>query len=338
VSLPAGACLPAEFAPHERTLIAWPTERRRVRLWGDRLDAARDAYAVVARAVAAHEPVLLVVDPDDTASARSRLDAAVEVVELPIDDSWLRDSGPVVVVAPEGTRHAVQFQFNAWGGKYAPIEADRTIATRLAQHLGLPVHRAPLVLEGGAVAADGQGRVVTTERCLLNRNRNPHLDRAAIEAALRTWLGATSVIWLPDGIAEDDETDGHVDNVVAWCPDGRVLLQGCVEPGNPNAALARANRAILEECGLTVVELTQLPYVAAGGARGGGRGRVPVPYANLYVANGVVVVPVTGHAYDAEALALIAGCFPGRDVVGVEGAALAAGGGGPHCITQQVPA
>lgn len=323
--------MPAETAPHECTLMAWPTEERRAALWHDQLDAARAVHARLARIIAEHEPVTLVAAPDDADDAARHCGAGVEVVAIPIDDSWMRDTAALVVVGG-GERHAVHFRFNAWGEKYEPYDADARIGALLATRLGLEVHEAPLVLEGGSIAVDGEGTLVTTERCLRNPNRNPGLSKAELEAALRCWLGADRVVWLPDGLAEDDDTDGHVDNVVAFVAPGRVLLQGCADPANPNHAIAAENRRRLEAAGIDVVELPVLRYAEVAGVA------VPVPYVNLYAANGVVVVPVTGDAADDEALAIIGDAYPGRAVATVAGAVLAYGGGGVHCVTQQVPA
>jgi agmatine deiminase len=251
---------------------------------------------------------------------------------MPIDDSWLRDSGPIVVCAPDGARHAVHFRFNAWGEKYTPYTDDAAVGARLAEHLGLPVHEAPFVLEGGSIAVDGAGTIVTTERCLLNSNREVGRTRGAVETVLGEWLGAVEVVWLADGIAEDDETDGHVDNVVAFVAPGRVLLQGDADPHGANHANAADNRNRLRAAGLEVVDVPVLPYAEVA------RRRFPVPYVNFYVANGVVLVPVTGAPSDAAALELIGTQYPGREIVGVPGAVLAYGGGGVHCITQPVPA
>jgi agmatine deiminase len=326
--------MPAETDRHERTLMAWPTATRREELWRDHLEPARDHYAMIAMTIAAYEPVLLVVDPGDIAGARERIGAVpdVEIIELPIDDSWLRDSGPIFARTPNGERRAVHFRFNAWGGKFEPHDRDAAIGGVLADHLGFPCDAAPFVLEGGAIAIDGTGLLVTTERCLLNPNRNPGLDRTAIEAGLRTFLGAERIVWLADAIAEDDGTDGHVDNVVAFFAPGRALLQGCDDPANPNHAVAADNRARLVAAGIEVIELPYLPYATVDGERW------PVPYGNVYACNGAVIVPTTGDARDDEMLALIGDCYPARDVVAVPGSLLAYGGGGVHCITQQVPA
>lgn len=320
--------MPAEFERHERTLMAWPTGVRRDSLWGARTDQARDDYATIAAAIARYEPVLLVADPSDADGARARVDPSVEVVTLPIDDSWLRDSGPIFVYTDAGERRAVHFGFNAWGFKYTPFERDAAIGGVLADNLGVPHDDAPFVLEGGSIAVDGTGTLVTTERCLLNANRNPGSSRRELEAGLREYLGAERVVWLRDGIAEDDETDGHVDNVVAFHAPGRALLQGCSDAGNPNAKIAADNHARLSAAGIEVTVVPHLPYSRDGH---------PVPYVNLYACNGAVTVPTAADAHDDDMLALIAGCYPGRDVVPVPGELLAYGGGGVHCITQQMP-
>ncbi len=335
LDLPVGLRIPAETARHECTLVAWPTAERQADLWGAQLAAARAAHTAVIEAIADHERVIVIVDPEDAASlAAAHIDQRddVEVFVAGIDDSWIRDSGPVVVCDRSGTRHALHFGFNAWGDKHHSYADDRTIGARVAVHLGLPVHEVPLVLEGGSVTSDGAGTLVTTERCLLNPNRNPDHDRSAIEAVLRDTLGATRVVWLADAIAEDDGTDGHVDNVVAFTAPGRALLQGCDDVSNPNHAIALDNRRRLEGGGVTVEEIPTLPYTQLDGRR------LPVPYVNFYVANGVVVVPVSGAPTDTDALEQIASHYPGREVVGVDARALAYGGGGVHCITQPVPA
>lgn len=323
--------MPAETDPHERTLMAWPPSVEPCIFTPDQLEPARATYAAVVRSIARFEPVSLVVHPDDVRSARDGVGDDADIVTLPIDDSWFRDDGPIVVRAPGGDRLAVHFRFNAWGDKQ-PHAADALVGADLARHLGLPVYEAPMVLEGGSIAVDGRGTLVTTERCLLNPNRNPDLDRSAIEGMLRRFVGAERVVWLADAIAEDDGTDGHVDNVVAFTADGTVLLQGCDDPTNPNSAIAADNADRLRAAGLDVTEVPVLPYADFEGKA------YPVPYVNVYAGNGFVAVPVSGSAFDDDACALLGEHYPGRVVVPVPGIVLAYGGGGVHCITQQVPA
>ena len=322
--------MPAETDPHRATLMAWPPNVPQCIFTPDHLEPARAVYAEIARAIAEYEPVTLVVRPDDVAGASELVGAAADIFVAPIDDAWMRDDGPIGVRLDDGTVHAVHFRFNAWGDKQLH-DADAVVGSALARHLGLPVHEAPIVLEGGSIAVDGRGTLVTTERCLLNPNRNPAYDRAGIETVLRSFLGIERVVWLADAIAEDDGTDGHVDNVVAFTPAGSVLVQGCDDATNPNAAIAADNVDRLRSAGLDVVTVPVLPYAEYASQH------LPVPYVNVYAGNGFVAVPVSGHAFDADACALIGAQYPGRTVVPVPGVVLAYGGGGVHCITQQVP-
>ena len=322
--------MPAETDPHQRTLMAWPPDVPQCIFTPDQLEPARSAYADIVRAIADHEPVSLVVRPDEVASASAYVDDAAEIIPLAVDDAWFRDAGPIGVRVPGGSVEAVHFGFNAWGDEQLH-DADAVVGAEVARRLGLVVHEAPIVLEGGSIAVDGRGALVTTERCLLNPNRNPQCSRADIEHTLSEYLGVDRVVWLADALAEDDFTDGHVDNVVAFTPNGDVLLQGCTDADNPNAAIAADNRGRLRAVGFTVIDVPVLPYADYA------EKRWAVPYVNLYAGNGFVAVPVSGHAFDDEACALIGAQYPGRTVIPVPGIVLAYGGGGVHCITQQVP-
>ncbi|WP_234392378.1 agmatine deiminase family protein [Streptomyces sp. WM6378] len=327
--------MPAEWTEHERCLMAWPTRHD---LWGAVLAQAKQEYAQVARAIAEFEPVTMVAPPGHGDDARALCGDGIEVIELPLDDSWFRDSGPIFVLGPDGRRAGVDFRFNAWGGKHHPYDADDRVSALLLEHLGERTVRSEMVLEGGAITVDGEGTLITTEQCLLHPNRNPRLSREEIEAELKAGLGVTKVIWLPYGGLLDTETDGHVDGVCAFVAPGRVLVQLPDDPGHPDHARMRANRAVLEATPdaqgrtLEIIDLPQSAFTEVDGAP------VEVGYLNFYLANGGVVVPVAGLPQDAEALAVIAAACPDRKVVGVPARALAHGGGGVHCITQQVPA
>ncbi|HEY1508592.1 MAG TPA: agmatine deiminase family protein [Solirubrobacteraceae bacterium] len=319
--------MPAEWEPHERTIMGWPC---RVALWGDLMDQARADYAAVANAIARFEPVTMIAsDADDFALARAACGDGVEVVQIPLDDSWLRDSGPIYIYN-DGIRRAVHFRFNSWGEKFLPFDRDAEIGGLIASELGDEVRTAPLVLEGGSILSDGAGSLLVTEQCLLAPNRNPQLSREQIEDSLREWLGVRSIVWLGRGLLEDRDTDGHVDLIAAFTRQGQVLLQ-TVAPENPNFDNCIENRSRLRAAGIDVLELPYLPYVEVAGET------IAAGYLNLYLCNGAAIVPVCGDETEADALELIAQAFPGREIVPVPGAVLAYGGGGPHCITQQVP-
>jgi agmatine deiminase len=321
--------MPAEWAPHERTLMAWPT---RPELWGDQLQAAREEYAATANAIAAFEPLTMVcANAQEVAQARAALTTAADVVELPIDDSWLRDCGPIFVVDGDDRRAGVHFGFNSWGGKFTPWDRDAAVGALLVEHVGDNCYEAPFVLEGGAIAVDGEGTLLTTEECLLNPNRNPGMSREEIEAGLRDHLGVETIVWLGQGLVEDRDTDGHVDMIAAFTRPGEVLLQS-VEPGAPSHERMADNRTRLTAAGLDVVDFPILAAVEVAGEP------VAVSHLNLYLCNGAAIVPLADVDTDAEALERIAAAYPAREVVGVPGRVIAFGGGGPHCITQQVPA
>lgn len=329
-----GFAMPPEWAPHERTLVAWPARRS---LWGDQLSAAKVSYARVIGSIARFEPVLVVANIGDGADAARACDGdhqhAVEVLEEPIDDSWLRDNGPIVLRDAEGRRAAVDYRFNGWGGKYRPYDADDALAARLCERLGLPRFDSALVLEGGAITVDGT-TVVTTEQCLLHPTRNPGLSRSDIEAELCSWLGTERVVWLAAGLVEDRDTDGHVDNVCAFVAPGVAVTQNTTDPTNPNAAILADNRARLEAAGIETLPVEILPYDMVGNRR------VVVPPLNFELVNGGVIVPVPDGDPAAGDLvvARLSALMPDREVVPVPASVLAFGGGGVHCITQQVPA
>jgi agmatine deiminase len=333
----AGLRMPAETAAHERTVMCWPARRE---LYGELMPDAERAHAEVATTIARFEPVTMIAAPGSGAAAAEQCSGAVEVVELPLDDSWFRDTGPIYVLSADGSRRvALDWVFNAWGEKFAPWDEDAAVARRWADLAGHESRSVPMVLEGGSIAVDGQGTLVTTEQCLLHPNRNPTLTRTAIEDCLRDALGVSTILWLPHGLALDDDTDGHVDNVAAFARPGTLVVQGCDDAAEDDWLRCNVNRrsalGALDATGLplAVVEIPVLPYTEVAGRR------VAVPYLNYYAGNGFVVVPVCGHDADADMVAIIAEQYPDREMIALEvGAILAYGGGGVHCITQQVPA
>jgi agmatine deiminase len=330
----AGLRMPAEWEPHLRCWMAWP---HRADLWGASLPETQQAYAAVARAIAAFEPVTLVAAPEAAAAAARCCGPGVEVLPLEIDDAWLRDSGPIFLVGPNASRAAVAWRFNAWGGKFEDYAADARVPERLCQHLGLPLYRSPLHLEGGAVHVDGEGTLLTTESCALNPNRNPGLERAELERELCAALGASKVLWLPGELDPGDVTDGHVDGLACFARPGLVLMETRTDPASPRAAVLAENRRALR--GATdargrVIEVVEMEDAWQAERRGGS---FCISYLNFYVANRGVVMPAYGIAADARARAVVEKASPDRAVVQVDVRAIATGGGGIHCITQQQP-
>jgi agmatine deiminase len=328
--------MPAEFSPHQATWMSWPT---RESLWHGRLDEARDEWAATARTIAAFEPVTMVCTPGEAAQVRRRCGGGVEPLELPLDDSWLRDNGPIFVTNERGEVALVQFGFNSWGGKYLPYDDDARLPQALASHFGVRRYRAPFVLEGGSFFVDGEGTLLTTAQCLLHPNRNPSMSRDDIEEGLRSFLGVDVVIWLPHGLVEDRDTDGHVDGLAQYVRPGLVMLATAAGHNDPNAPRfdedGRTLRTARDARGRSF-EVLDGPV--NGWAELQGIGPIVIPYMNHYLANGAVIAPVGDIPEDEAAIELLARAYPDREVVGVPGALISFGGGGPHCITQQVPA
>ncbi|MGO4128529.1 agmatine deiminase [Inquilinus sp. YAF38] len=331
-----GYVMPAEWEPHSRCWMAWPC---RDEVWGEQMDAARTAYADVARAIADFEPVTLVCNPSDVAEASLTLGngTAIDVVSMEIDDSWLRDSGPTFLLDRNGHLAGAHWRFNAWGQKYQPYSRDAVVAKRILKHVGARRFRAPFVLEGGAIHVDGEGTVLTTEQCLLNPNRNPDITKAQVEQNLRDWLGVSTVIWLPEGI-EDDETDGHVDEIACFVRPGVVLALSTDDKSDGNFDTLQTNLDILRSAKdakgrpLQVIEVPQPARQEHNGKR------LSLSYVNFYIANGGIVMPAFDVAEDERAFRIIRDAFPNRRVVQVHARDIFLGGGGIHCITQQQPA
>ena len=319
--------LPADWEPHERCVMAWPGEESRP---GSRAPEAIRDFALIARAIARFEPVLMLAYPEFVGHAGAACGPNVEVVELPFDDVWIRDSGPLFVVRGGKELVAVDFRFNRYGWKEVERERYAETGVLLAAELGIPRVEVPYVLEGGAITTNGEGTLIAVESSILTETRNPGATRDDLEDAFAEFLGIERTIWLEQGL-EEDRTDGHADNVAVFIGSNRVLCQTVTGTGDPNASRLAANRAVLEAAGLEVVELPVLPYSQHEGRR------LARTYVNCFVGNGCVVAPLAGAPTDAEGLVVLREAFPGREVVGVPGETLARAGGGVHCITQQLP-
>jgi agmatine deiminase len=306
--------------------------------WGKHLEAARRSYAEVANTIAAFEPLTMLVNTEDMAGARRALTSGVEIMEMPFEHAWTRDSGPIIVVDGEGNRAGIDFRFNSWGEKFLPFEQTAASAGAVLANLGIERIESTMVLEGGAITVDGQGTLITTEQCLLNANRNPGMSREEIEQELGSRLGIEKIIWLPWGITDDWVTDGHVDAVCTYARPGVVFAQTCDNPSDPDYDRMAANLDVLADAtdaagrSIDVIGLPPMPSDELDGAA------VPTIYTNIYFANGGVVVPIGDSPTDADAIAILEDTFRDHEVVGVPGTLLSYAGGGPHCVTMQIPA
>ena len=329
-----GYFMPAEWRPHDRCWMAWPC---RVELWGEHLEAAREAYAEVARAIADFEPVTMIANPENVAEVSLQCGPGIACLPMPHDDSWIRDNGPSFVIDGQGGIAGIDWRFNAWGGKYQRYDHDAAVAEAVLDHLDVAREAAPLVLEGGSIHVDGEGSLLTTEACLLNPNRNPDLGRDEIETLLRAYLGVRRVIWLGRGL-EQDETGGHVGNLACFVRPGVVLALTSDDPEDGNHAALQDNLDRLRAAtdakgrGLEVIEVAQ----PARGEDDDGL-RLGKSYVNFYIANGGVVMPAFEDGKDGAARDTVAACFPAHEIRQVPALDIVRGGGGIHGITQQQP-
>lgn len=298
------------------------------------MDAAYTAFAGVVRAILEFEPVTLLVRPEDLARARQLCGDQVTYLDYELDDSWMRDFGPTFVIG-DGRLAGVNWRFNGWG-KY-PHANDQAVARFVLDQLGLPCIDAPFVLEGGSIHVDGEGTVLTTEQCLLHPNRNPNMTQQQIEEQVCAYLGAEKMIWLKQGI-KDDDTDGHIDELACFVAPGLVLALVGNDSADIDYAPLQDNLQTLRNATdargrkLEVVTLEQ-PEIAYQGER-----RLSRSYINFYIANGGIVLPAFGdRARDARARSVLGELFPRRRIVQVPTHELAYGGGNIHCITQQQP-
>jgi len=351
-----GYRMPGEFEPHSGCWMAWPERPDNWRLGAK---PAQKAYAAVAEAINASEPVTVAVSDAQFEHCRSLLSPSIRVVEIATDDAWIRDVGPTFVIDDNGGRRGVDWHFNAWGGLdgglYFPWDRDERVARKVLEIEGADRYRAPIVLEGGSIHVDGEGTVLATEECLLNPNRNPSLSREQIEQVLFEHLGAEKMIWLGQGVY-NDETDGHVDNLACFARPGVVLLTYAEDEADPQHAISRDAHERLQaatDARGRALEVIRLPSpgpititeeeaggvdAVAGSLPRRAGDRLAASYANFYPASTRIVFPLLDERYDETAARVLGECFPEREIVGVPAREILLGGGNVHCITQQVPA
>ncbi len=327
--------MPAEWEPHAATWLSWP---HNLETWPGKFDPVPAVFAQLVGHL--QEPVHILVTGEAMAQevqsllqAQGAWRADIQLHPIVTNDCWARDHGPIFITRP-GELALVDWGFNSWGGKYGPWDDDDQVPTQVADLLGLPRFSPGIILEGGSIDVNGQGLALTTEQCLLNRNRNPHLTRTDLEQYLRDYLGVEQVLWLGEGIVGDD-TDGHIDDLARFVNPTTVVCVLEEDPADENYALLQANyERLLRLAGDPGLTVHALPMPSAHYYDGV---RLPASYANFYIANGVVLVPVFGDPQDAIALATLQKLFPNRKVMGIYCTDLVWGLGALHCVTQQQP-
>lgn len=336
-----GYSFPAEWAEQEAMWLSWPHKEAS---WPGKIETIYKPYSEFIKAVAEDQKVRInVADEAMKNFALRHLEAVnanlanVEFYFHETNDAWCRDHGPAFVInKTEKKKAVVDWGYNAWGEKYPPFDLDDVIPTKIANHFGLPLFTPPIVMEGGSVEFNGAGTVLTTTSCLLNENRNPHLTKEQIEQYLKEFYGQEQVLWLGDGIVGDD-TDGHIDDITRFVNEDTVLTVVEENPEDENYQPLQENlealkkMTLLDGRKLNIVELPMPAPVIYEDTR------LPASYANFYIANKVVVVPIFNDKNDERALQIIQSCFPGRKVIGINSVDIIWGLGSFHCLSQQEP-
>jgi len=339
-----GFHMPAEWHPHEATWLSWPKDPE---TWPDRVRQVEEIYLQMIAALAPHEIVNLLVDDTETeqmvrGKCGPAIAANVRFRHLQTVDAWIRDYGPNFLIGPNGELAYNDWIFNAWGNKYEELKKDDSIPSRLEPILKLRRFSPGIVMEGGSIEVNGAGCVLTSEQCLLNRNRNPGLSQTEIEQYLKDYLGVTKVLWLGEGIVGDD-TDGHIDDIARFVAPDVIVCAVEEDPADANYEILQDNlkrlRSMSDANGNSF-EIVTLPMPGiVGGESTTARDleRLPASYANFYIANSVVLTPVFGHANDARAVETLQKFFPTRRIVPINCEPLVWGMGTIHCVTQQQP-
>ncbi|CAH0244076.1 Putative agmatine deiminase [Pedobacter sp. Bi27] len=335
-----GYVFPAEWVKHEATWLSWPHKEES---WPGKIETIYEPYCLFIKAVAEGEKVRINVKDEEmkafAVSELTKIDVDLSQIEFyfnETNDAWCRDHGPAFLL--KGNEKAVvDWGYNAWGGKYPPFDLDDVVPTKIAKHFGLPLFTPDIVMEGGSVEFNGAGTVLTTTACLLNENRNPHLTKAQIEQYLLEYYGQDQVLWLGDGIVGDD-TDGHIDDITRFVNEDTVLTVVESNPLDENYILLQENLEALKAMKLKdgrALNIVQLPMPSPVIHEDT---RLPASYANFYIANAAVIVPIFDDVNDEKALKILQSCFPDRKVIGINSVDIIWGLGSFHCLSQQEPA
>ncbi|MCA9104271.1 MAG: agmatine deiminase family protein [Planctomycetales bacterium] len=328
---------PAEFSPHDATWVSWP---RNAETWPNNLALSQSEHATFVRTIADFEKVHVLAGGDARETAERALGdhPNIELVDIPTNDAWARDHAPTFVLDEDQRLVAINWIFNAWGGKYPPFDNDQAAGSLIAKHLGCGLVRSDKVFEGGAIETNGEGLLLTTRSCALDPIRNPGITAEEFESIFRSLLGVDRIAWLPGDPIIGDDTDGHIDQIARFVDRHRVLVAVQQETDDPNHAPLQGNWNELhawnerEQAGLELIELPMPGPVELFGVR------LPASYANFYIANSLVLVPQFDDPRDDYALGLLKDLFPKRQVIGSPARNLVVGLGSIHCMTQQQPA
>ncbi len=336
-----GFYFPAEWAQHTGTWLSWPHKEES---WPGKIGTIYPRYCEFIKELTAGELVRInVKDKQMAAFAKQQLQlididlSRVEFFEFETNDAWCRDHGPAFLINPETKKKViVDWGYNAWGNKYPPFDLDDVIPTKIGEHFGLAVYNPGIVMEGGSVDFNGKGTILTTTACLLNKNRNPHLNQHQIEEYLYNYYGAEQILWLGDGIIGDD-TDGHIDDITRFVNEDTVVTVIEENKRDENYPILQENLQTLKTMRLlngkqpNIIELPMPSPVIYDGQR------LPASYANFYIGNAVVVMPTYRCNNDDKALEILQKCFPDRKVIGIDSTDIIWGLGSFHCLSQQEP-
>jgi agmatine deiminase len=330
-----GYRMPAEWEPHAATWLSWP--RREGISFPGSFDRVVPTLRAMVEALIDSEPVCInVCNGAHEAEAREALRGLsmerVTFYRIPTNEPWCRDHGPIFLTRDVDPRLAiVDWDYNAWGDKYPPCDLDEVVPTEIAQILGIPVFYPRMILEGGSIEVNGRGALLTTESCLLNKNRNPQLSREEIEQRLLDFLGVREILWLGNGIAGDD-TDGHIDDLARFVSERTIVTIIEEDPDDENYAPLQENLTRLRQMKIDIVSLPMPKKIVREELR------LPASYANFYIANSCVLLPTFADPNDKAALSSLQKLFPDRRVIGIDCRELIWGLGTFHCLTQQQPA
>lgn len=330
---------PAEWEPHAATWVAWPHKRD---TWPERFDGIPSCFAHLVRTLSQYEPVCILAPGGPVREQAEGMVGglgSVTLYDIPTDDAWIRDYGPMFVRRGRDQRvAAVDWRFNSWGGKYPPWDRDDAVGRRMSEQLGIQRLDVAVVLEGGAIDGNGAGMALASESCLLDSRRNKTMTRRRMEGLLRRYCGIGNVIWLAGGPLAGDDTDGHVDQLARFVSSSCVVAAVEDNAGDENWRALRTNLSRLEAYRSTCevpFDMVQLPMPAPIYSAGQ---RLPASYCNFYIGNRCVLMPFFDDAADAAALNVLQPLFPEREVIGIPARELVEGLGALHCVTLQQPA